>query len=85
MLNYMAGVKRQDGVASREVAERRSGQELEVGHRQGSLHWFGCVRRAREESTLQMEDMEISGRKPVERHKKTQRKCIQQDLDFGSA
>lgn len=81
MLRYIAGVRWQDQVGSGEVAERCGVKELEVRLRQGRLRWFGHVRRAEHSMMRRVEEMEVGGRRPVGRPKKTWRRCIQQDMD----
>ena len=67
---------------SGEVAERCGVRELEVKLRKGRLRWFGHVRRAGGDRMMRVVEMEVGGRRPVERPKKTWMKCIQQDMDL---
>ena len=80
MMRYMAGVRWQDGVSSKEVAERCDIMELEGRLRQGRLRWFGHVRRAVDSTAHVVEEMVVAGRRPAGRPKQTWRRCVQQDL-----
>ncbi len=79
MMRYLAGVRWQDRVISEEVARRCGIREIEVILRQRRLQWFGHVRRAGQDSVVRT--VEVEGRRPVDRPRKTWRKCIEQDLN----
>jgi hypothetical protein len=57
-------------------------EELEVELRRRRLRWFGHVARAEEGSVLRLaEVLQVGGRRPPGRPKKTWRRRIQEDMD----
>ena len=82
MLRYMAGVRWQDKISSREVAERCGVKEIQEKIRQRRLQWFGHVRREKEGGVVRMvEEMEVPGKRPVGRPRRTWRQIVQQDME----
>ncbi len=79
MLRYMAGIRWQYRLSSAEVANRYGVEDLETVLKRERFRWFGHVKRAREDTVLGiLERMEVEGRRPVGRPKKTWRRCIQE-------
>jgi hypothetical protein len=57
-------------------------EELEVELRRRRLRWFGHVARVEEGSVLRLaEVLQVGGRRPLGRPKKTWRRRIQEDMD----
>ncbi len=82
MLRYMAGVTWRDGVGSVEVAERCEVKELSVVLKMRRLRWFGHVKRREGVGALgRAVELDVEGRRPRGRPKKTWRKCVQEDLE----
>jgi hypothetical protein len=81
MLRYMAGVRWQDIVISGEMASRCGVEQLDVELRR-RLRWFGHVARTEEGSVLRLADeLQVRGRRPPGRPRKTWRMCVQEDMD----
>ncbi len=67
-------------MSSADVANRCGVDDLESMLRRERLHWFGHVKKAGEDMVLgALEILEVEGRRPVGRPRKTWR-CIQEDL-----
>ena len=85
MLRIMAGVTWKDGISSKEVADRSGVKELAVILREQRLRWYEhVVRRTEEEPLYRVNEVEVDGRIPRDRPKKTWRKCVQDDLELLS-
>ena len=81
LLRYMAGVTWEDGIRSEEVAERCGVEPLDVLLRRRRLRWFGHVkRRGQEEPLGRILGMEVTGRRPRGRPKKSWRKTVESDM-----
>ena len=81
MLRYMAGVTWRDGLRSEEVAERCGVETLDVLLRRRRLRWFGHVkRRGQEEPLGRILDLEVDGRRPRGRPRKSWRKTVEADM-----
>ena len=81
MLRYMTKVRWQDRVTNEEVRERCGVEDLRVRIRTTRLRWFGHVKRREEDNILKrVYDMDIGGRRPVGRPKKTWRKVVEEDM-----
>ncbi len=78
MLMYMAGIRWQDRVSSADVANRCGVEDLETVLRRERCRWFGHVKNAGEDTVL--EGLEVEGRRPVGRPRKTWRRCTQDGL-----
>ena len=82
MLRYMAGVRWQDRVPSEEVLRRCDLEDIESKLRRNRLRWFGHVKRRGEDSAVgRAMRMEVPGRRPVGRPKKSWRRCIEGDME----
>ena len=72
IMRYMAGVSLRDRVRSEEVARRCGMDEVEAVMRERRLRWFGHVRRREEDNPVRrVMDLEVNGRRPPGRPKKT--------------
>jgi len=72
MLRYMARVRWQDRISSGEVAKRCGLKMKQDKLRQKRLQWFHHARRETEGGVLRLvEEMEVSGKRKVERPRKT--------------
>ena len=81
MLRYMTGVTWRDGVSSEEVARRCGLKELSTMLRVRRLRWFGHVeRRDGGEALGRVVGVEVAGRRPPGRPRKTWRRCVGEDL-----
>ena len=81
MLRYMAGVSLRDRVRSAEVAQRCGLQQMEEILRARRLSWFGhVVRRPDEDVLSEVVNMEVDGRRPRGRPKKTWLATVEEDL-----
>ena len=81
MLRYMAGVTWRDRLRSEEVAERCGVETLDVLLRRRRLRWFGHVkRRGQEEPLGRILELEVDGRRPRGRPKKSWRKIVETDM-----
>ena len=77
MLRFMAGVRLRDGVPSAEVLERCGLESIIMQMRRRRLRWFGhVVRREEEEPIGNAYRMEIPGRQPRGRPRKTWRGSV---------
>lgn len=82
ILRYMAGVRWQYKISSREVAERCGVKEIQEKIRRRRLQWFSHVRREKEGGVVKMvEEMEVPGKRPVGRPRRTWRQIVQQDME----
>jgi hypothetical protein len=82
ILRHMVGVTWRDGVSSVEVAARCNVKELSVVLRERRLRWFGHVMRREGAGALgRIMEMEVEGRLPRGRPKKSWLKCIEEDLE----
>jgi len=80
ILRYMAGVSLRDRVRSEEVARRCGVDEVEMVMRERRLRWFGHVRRREEGDPIRrVMDLEVDGRRPRGRPKKTWKKTVEED------
>lgn len=51
--------------------------------RRGRLQWFDYVRQVGEDSAVKVvENLEVAGRRPLGKPKKTWRLCMQQNLEW---
>ena len=81
ILRYMAGVSLRDRVRSEEVARRCGVDEVEMVMRKRRLRWFGHVRRREENDPIRrVVDLEVVGRRPRDRPKKTWKKTFEEDM-----
>ena len=81
MLRYMTKVRWQDRVTNEEVRERCGVEDLKDRMRRTRLRWFGHVKRREENNILKrVYDLDIGGRRPVGRPKKTWRKVVEEDM-----
>ena len=81
MLRFMAGVKWEDGLSNDEVAMRCGLQKLDQKLVTQRLRWFGHVTRREEENpTKEILNIEVEGRRPVGRPRKTWRRCVDEDM-----
>ena len=81
MLRYMSRVRWQDRITSEEVRRRCEVENLENRLRKMRLRWFGHVKRRDENSILwRAVEMEVEGRRPVGRPKKTWSKVVEEDM-----
>ncbi len=81
IMRYMAGIRWQDMVFSADVVNRYGVEDLETVLRRKRLRWYGHIKRAEEDTVLGvLERIEVEGRRPVGRHRKTWRRCRQEDL-----
>ena len=86
MLRYMAGVSWEDRLRSQEVAERCGVETLDVLLRRRRLRWFGHVRRRGQEEPLgRILELEVTGRRPRGRPKKSWRNIVDQDMRLVGA
>ena len=82
MLRCMAGVRLRDGVRSAEVLERCGLECITMQMHRRRLRWFGhVVRRDVEEPIGKAYIMEIPGRQPRGRPRKTWRRCVEDILE----
>ena len=82
MLRYMAGVMRQDWVSSEEVARRCGVGMLGDALLRRRLGWFGHVeRRDERDATGRVRLVEVPGRRPPGRPKKTWKKNMEEELN----
>ncbi len=81
MQRFMAGIRWQDRVSREDVANRCGVENLEAVLRREKLQWFGHVKRGGEDTVLEvLERLEVEGRRPVRRPRKTWRRCIQENM-----
>ena len=81
MMRYMAGVSLRDRVRTEEVARRCGVDVLEIVMRERRLRWFGHVRRREEDNPMRkVMDLEVDGRRPPGRPRKTWRKTVEEDM-----
>ena len=81
IVRYMAVVSLRDRVRSEEVARRCGVDEVETVMRERRLRWFGHVRRREEDNPVRrVMDLEVDGRRPPGRPKKTWRKTVDDDM-----
>ena len=81
ILRYMSGVYLRDRVRSEEVARRHGVDEVEVVMRERTLRWFDHVsRREKDDSIRTVMDLEVDGRRPRGRPKKTWKKTVEEDM-----
>ena len=77
----MAGVSLRDRVRSEEVARRCAVDAVETVMRERRLRWFGHVRRKEEENPVRrVMDLEVEGRRPPGRPRKTWKKTVEEDM-----
>ena len=85
MLRCMAGVRLRDGVGSAEVLERCGTECITMQMHRRRLRWFGhVVRRGEEEPIGKAYRMEIPGRQPRGRPRKTWRGCVEDILQVAA-
>jgi len=83
MLRYMARVRWQDMISSEEEAKRCGLKMIQDKLRQKRLQWFGHVRRETEGGVLRLaEEMEVSGKRKVERPRNTWKDIVKRDLEL---
>ena len=81
MLRYMANIRWEDRISNEEVLHKCRLQEISSVLRKQRLRWFGHVKRMEENSILRRAmNLQLNGRKPVGRPKKTWQACIKEDL-----
>ena len=81
MLRYMTKVRWQDRITNEEIRERCGVEDLKDRMRRTRLRWFGHVKRREESNILKrVYDLDIGGRRPVGRPKKTWRKVVEEDM-----
>ena len=78
MLRYMAGVTRRDRVCCEEVARRCGVGMLEDALLRRRLRWFGHVDRRDALGSVRL--VEVSGRRPPGRPRKTWKKNMEEEL-----
>ena len=69
----------QDRVTNEEVRRRCGVENLEHRLRKMRLRWFGHV-KGRDENSILRRTMEVEGRRPVGRPKKTWSKVVEEDM-----
>ena len=78
---YMSRVRWQDRITNEEVGRRFGVENLEQRLRRMRLRWFGHVKRRSENSILRrVMELEVEGRSPVGRPKKTWSKVVEEDM-----
>jgi len=83
MLRYMAGVRWQDRISSKEVAKRCGLKMIQDKLRQKRVQWFGHVRRETEGVVLRLVgELEVSGKGEVGRPRKTWKDLVKRDLEL---
>ena len=81
MLRYMAGVKWQDGVSSKEVAKRCGLGDIQERIRRERLQWFGHVRKKGEEGALRkVKKMHVTRNRLPGKPKGTLDQLVQKDM-----
>ena len=81
ILRYMAGVSLRDRFRSEEAARRCAVDAVETVMRERRLRWFGHVRRREEEDPVRrVMDLEVEGRRPPGRPRKTWKKTVEEDM-----
>ena len=81
MLRYMAGVRWEDYVSNEEVVRRCGLEDVVSVMRRRRLRWYGHVERRDEEHILRRAmEMEVAGRRPRGRPRKTWRETIEEDM-----
>ena len=80
MLRYMARVKWSDKISSSDVAKMCGLRELEEKVRRSRLRWFGHVKRAGETCLGRIVSINVDGRRPIGRPRRTWGDCIREDL-----
>ena len=81
MLRYMSRVRWQDRITNEEVRRTCGVENLEHRLRKLRLRWFGHVKCRNENSILRrMMVLEVKGRRPVGRTKKTWSKVVERDM-----
>ena len=82
MLRRMAGITWRDDISSVEVARRCRVKQLDVVLREKRLRWFGHVVRREGTGPLgRVMELDVGGRRPVGRPRKTWQKCVNKDLE----
>jgi hypothetical protein len=83
MLRYIAEVSWKDKVNSEEVAKRCGLKEIQEKMKHRRLQWFGHVRREKGgEGVRRVEEINVTGARPVGRPKRTWRQTVQMDMDL---
>ena len=77
----MSRVNWQDRITNEDVRRRCGVENLEHRLRKTRLRWFGRVKRRDENSILRRAmELEVEGRRPVGRPKKTWSKVVEEDM-----
>ena len=82
MLRYMAGVRRQDGRSSSEVAEMCGVDDLSVKLRQRRLRWLEHVKRAERGVLVEVGEVRVGGQQPEEKPWKKWEECVMEDMNL---
>ena len=81
MLRYMSRVRWQDRITNKEVRRRCGVENLEHRLKKMRLRWFGNIKHREKNSILWSEmQLELKGRRPVGRPKKTWSKVVEEDM-----
>ena len=81
MLRWMSGVKLSDRRSSNELRKAMGVERIGDVTRRGRLRWFGHVRRRDENEWIKkLCELEVQGRKPAGRPKKTWTNVVEKDL-----
>ena len=81
ILRYMAGVSLRDRVRSEEVARRCGVDEVEIVMSERRLRWVGHVKRREQDDPIKrVMNLEVTGRQPRGRPKKTWKKTVEEDM-----
>ena len=79
----MSRVRWQARITNEEVRRRCVVENLEHRLRKMRLRWFGCVKRRDENSILSKAiELEVEGRRPVGRPKKTWSKVVEEKMNI---
>ena len=81
MLRCMARIRWQDRVSNEEVRRRCGVEDIRDRMRRIRLRWFGHVKRREENNILRrVYELEVEGRRPVGRPKKSWRRVVEEDM-----
>ena len=82
MLRWIHRIQLEDRVSSLEILNRSGLCEIDKALRQHRLRWFGHVERSQDKIIMTVKNMEIMGKRPRGRPKRTWSQTIQMDLEY---
>ena len=80
MMRWLCSVKLMDKISSEELRRRLGLESIDVVMRRRRLRWFGHVERKEDSWAKHCMEMDIPGKKPKGRPKKTWWECVQKDM-----